>query len=76
MHGTLLFGALFMMNLSLMPSRYSILFVMLNWRSVCLFQIFAGIFPKNYEPPPGDFYFEVNADSPVVQVINQMVILL
>lgn len=35
------------------------------------FQIFAGIFPKNYEPPPGDFYYEVNADSPVVQVINQ-----
>jgi hypothetical protein len=32
------------------------------------FQIFAGIFPKNYEPPPGDFYFEVDAESPVVQV--------
>ncbi|XP_062197147.1 probable alpha-mannosidase At5g13980 [Phragmites australis] len=29
--------------------------------------IFAGIFPKNYEPPPGGFYFEVDADSPVVQ---------
>ncbi|KAF8694238.1 hypothetical protein HU200_038373 [Digitaria exilis] len=29
--------------------------------------IFAGIFPKNYEPPPGDFYFEVDDDSPVVQ---------
>nr|KJB76311.1 hypothetical protein B456_012G082700 [Gossypium raimondii] len=29
-------------------------------------QIFAGAFPENYEPPPG-FYFEVNADSPVVQ---------
>ncbi|KAI4986134.1 hypothetical protein ZWY2020_018764 [Hordeum vulgare] len=29
--------------------------------------IFAGIFPKNYEPPPGDFYFEVDATSPVVQ---------
>ncbi|XP_042391119.1 alpha-mannosidase At3g26720-like [Zingiber officinale] len=30
-------------------------------------EIFAGIFPKNYEPPPGGFYFEVNDDSPVVQ---------
>ncbi|XP_015893890.3 probable alpha-mannosidase At5g13980 isoform X2 [Ziziphus jujuba] len=29
-------------------------------------QIFAGAFPENYEPPPG-FYFEVNADSPIVQ---------
>ncbi|KAE8723377.1 Alpha-mannosidase [Hibiscus syriacus] len=29
-------------------------------------QIFAGAFPENYEPPSG-FYFEVNADSPVVQ---------
>ncbi|XP_039823248.1 probable alpha-mannosidase At5g13980 isoform X5 [Panicum virgatum] len=29
--------------------------------------IFAGIFPQNYEPPPGDFYFEVDDDSPVVQ---------
>ncbi|TVU24578.1 hypothetical protein EJB05_27023 [Eragrostis curvula] len=29
--------------------------------------IFAGIFPKNYEPPPGGFYFEVDDDSPVVQ---------
>ncbi|KAL8160140.1 hypothetical protein V2J09_001677 [Rumex salicifolius] len=29
-------------------------------------QIFAGAFPANYEPPSG-FYFEVNADSPVVQ---------
>ncbi|PNT63561.1 alpha-mannosidase At3g26720 [Brachypodium distachyon] len=29
--------------------------------------IFAGIFPKNYEPPPGEFYFEVDDDSPVVQ---------
>ncbi|WRX19689.1 Glycoside hydrolase family 38 [Theobroma cacao] len=29
-------------------------------------QIFAGAFPKNYEPPPG-FYFEVNDDSPIVQ---------
>ncbi|CAM0872753.1 unnamed protein product [Alopecurus aequalis] len=29
--------------------------------------IFAGIFPKNYEPPPGGFYFEVDAESPVVQ---------
>jgi alpha-mannosidase len=33
--------------------------------------IFAGIFPKNYEPPPGDFYFEVDDDSPVVQVAHQ-----
>lgn len=32
------------------------------------FQIFAGAFPENYEPPPG-FYFEVNAESPIVQVI-------
>ncbi|CAN1243884.1 Probable alpha-mannosidase At5g13980 [Linum perenne] len=30
-------------------------------------QIFAGAFPTNYEPPPGDFYFEVNDASPVVQ---------
>ncbi|XP_044502294.1 probable alpha-mannosidase At5g13980 [Mangifera indica] len=30
-------------------------------------QIFAGAFPKNYEPPPGGFYFEVNDDSPIVQ---------
>ncbi|KAG8089899.1 hypothetical protein GUJ93_ZPchr0011g27009 [Zizania palustris] len=29
--------------------------------------IFAGIFPKNYEPPPGGFYFEVNDKYPVVQ---------
>lgn len=29
-------------------------------------QIFAGAFPKNYEPPSG-FYFEVDSDSPVVQ---------
>ncbi|OMO99296.1 hypothetical protein COLO4_13372 [Corchorus olitorius] len=29
-------------------------------------QIFAGAFPENYEPPSG-FYFEVNADSPIVQ---------
>lgn len=32
-------------------------------------QIFTGIFPQNYEPPPGDFYFEVNDVSPVIQVI-------
>lgn len=31
-------------------------------------QIFAGAFPENYEPPSG-FYFEVNDNSPVVQVI-------
>ncbi|KAL8544276.1 hypothetical protein ACS0TY_004710 [Phlomoides rotata] len=30
-------------------------------------QIFAGAFPKNYEPAPGDFYYEVNDDSPIVQ---------
>nr|GMC48083.1 probable phospholipid-transporting ATPase 4 [Ipomoea batatas] len=30
-------------------------------------KIFAGAFPENYEPPSG-FYFEVNDDSPVVQV--------
>lgn len=35
-----------------------------------LLQIFAGAFPENYEPPSG-FYFEVNADSPVVQVTSQ-----
>ncbi|KAJ6837233.1 putative alpha-mannosidase isoform X1 [Iris pallida] len=29
--------------------------------------IFTGIFPKNYEPPPGNFYFEINDDSPVIQ---------
>uniref|UniRef100_J3KV59 Alpha-mannosidase n=1 Tax=Oryza brachyantha TaxID=4533 RepID=J3KV59_ORYBR len=29
--------------------------------------IFAGIFPKNYEPPPGEFYFEVDDTSPIVQ---------
>ncbi|GAB2236176.1 hypothetical protein Droror1_Dr00027915 [Drosera rotundifolia] len=29
-------------------------------------QIFAGVFPKNYEPPPG-FYFEVDSTSPIVQ---------
>ncbi|CAL5361757.1 unnamed protein product [Camellia sinensis] len=29
-------------------------------------QIFAGAFPKNYEPPEG-FYFEINDDSPIVQ---------
>ncbi|THF95734.1 hypothetical protein TEA_025327 [Camellia sinensis var. sinensis] len=28
--------------------------------------IFAGAFPKNYEPPEG-FYFEINDDSPIVQ---------
>nr|GMD45349.1 probable phospholipid-transporting ATPase 4 [Ipomoea batatas] len=31
-------------------------------------QIFAGAFPENYEPPSG-FYFEVNDDSPVVQIM-------
>ncbi|KAJ0110577.1 hypothetical protein Patl1_02544 [Pistacia atlantica] len=36
-----------------------------NFRSSA--QIFAGAFPKNYEPPPGGFYFEVNDDSPIVQ---------
>ncbi|CAI9113742.1 OLC1v1014408C1 [Oldenlandia corymbosa var. corymbosa] len=30
-------------------------------------QIFAGAFPKNYEPPEGGFYYEVNSASPVVQ---------
>ncbi|KAL7161944.1 hypothetical protein ACSBR2_042425 [Camellia fascicularis] len=29
-------------------------------------QIFAGAFPKNYEPPEG-FYFEIDDDSPIVQ---------
>lgn len=39
---------------------------MLNWFFFFL-QIFAGAFPANYEPPTG-FYFEVNADSDIVQV--------
>ncbi|XP_050221696.1 probable alpha-mannosidase At5g13980 [Mercurialis annua] len=30
-------------------------------------QIFAGAFPKNYEPPSDNFYFEVDDASPVVQ---------
>ncbi|EEF51696.1 probable alpha-mannosidase At5g13980 [Ricinus communis] len=30
-------------------------------------QIFAGAFPKNYEPPSDNFYFEVNDESPIVQ---------
>ncbi|KAM0866244.1 hypothetical protein ACQ4PT_042745 [Festuca glaucescens] len=30
-------------------------------------EIFSGIFPINYEPPPGEFYFEVDDKSPVVQ---------
>ncbi|KAI4339645.1 hypothetical protein MLD38_024562 [Melastoma candidum] len=30
-------------------------------------QIFAGAFPHHYEPPPGGFYYEVDADSPVIQ---------
>nr|BET03731.1 alpha-mannosidase [Allium cepa] len=29
--------------------------------------IFTGIFPKNYEPPPGGFYYEINDADPVVQ---------
>ncbi|KAI0491394.1 hypothetical protein KFK09_025654 [Dendrobium nobile] len=29
--------------------------------------VFTGIFPKNYEPPPGGFYFEVNDKYPVIQ---------
>lgn len=33
-------------------------------------QIFAGAFPKNYEPPPGGFYYEITDDSPVVQVFS------
>ncbi|CAM0877275.1 unnamed protein product [Alopecurus aequalis] len=41
------------------------------WRSSKTFgssaDIFSGIFPINYEPPPGDFYFEVDDQSPVVQ---------
>lgn len=33
-----------------------------------VFQIFAGAFPNgNYEPPTG-FHFEVDDDSPIVQV--------
>jgi len=30
-------------------------------------QIFSGAFPENYEPP-SNFYYEVNDDSPIVQV--------
>ncbi|KAK9926542.1 hypothetical protein M0R45_023767 [Rubus argutus] len=30
-------------------------------------QIFAGAFPKNYEPPSDNFYFEINDASPIVQ---------
>ncbi|KAJ4794961.1 Alpha-mannosidase [Rhynchospora pubera] len=41
------------------------------WRASKTFgsslDIFSGIFPKNYEPPPGDFYFEVDDKSPPVQ---------
>uniref|UniRef100_A0ACD5UGW4 Uncharacterized protein n=1 Tax=Avena sativa TaxID=4498 RepID=A0ACD5UGW4_AVESA len=41
------------------------------WRSSKTFgssaDIFSGIFPINYEPPPGEFYFEVDAESPLVQ---------
>ncbi|KAM0866243.1 hypothetical protein ACQ4PT_042745 [Festuca glaucescens] len=41
------------------------------WRSSKTFgssaDIFSGIFPINYEPPPGEFYFEVDDKSPVVQ---------
>ncbi|KAK8969877.1 hypothetical protein KSP40_PGU007504 [Platanthera guangdongensis] len=29
--------------------------------------VFTGIFPKNYEPPPGGFYFEINDKYPVIQ---------
>ena len=36
-------------------------------------QIFAGAFPKNYEPPPGGFYYEITDDSPVVQVLSSPV---
>jgi len=36
--------------------------------ALVFFQIFAGAFPENYEPPSG-FYFEVNDASPIVQVI-------
>ncbi|KAM0010590.1 putative alpha-mannosidase [Helianthus debilis subsp. tardiflorus] len=31
-------------------------------------QIFASAFPQEYAPPPGDFNFEVNNDSSIVQV--------
>jgi hypothetical protein len=34
-------------------------------------QIFAGAFPKNYEPPSDNFYFEINDASPIVQVSPQ-----
>jgi hypothetical protein len=46
----------------------TICFICNGGNLIIFFQIFAGIFPKNYEPPPGDFYFEVDAESPVVQV--------
>ncbi|VAH36412.1 unnamed protein product [Triticum turgidum subsp. durum] len=41
------------------------------WRSSKTFgssaDIFTGIFPGGYEPPTGEFYFEIGAESPVVQ---------
>ncbi|XP_065872513.1 probable alpha-mannosidase At5g13980 isoform X2 [Euphorbia lathyris] len=30
-------------------------------------QIFTGVFPKNYEPPSDNFYFEVDSESPLLQ---------
>lgn len=40
----------------------------ISYETHIFLQIFAGIFPKNYEPPPGQFYFEVDDTSPIVQV--------
>ena len=56
-------------------SQHSLILVLfLCWLSHFLLvsflnvQIFAGAFPENYVPPPGGFYYEVNDDSPIVQV--------
>lgn len=51
----------FMLNYQVFPLKHSKIFLF-------HFQIFTGIFPQNYEPPPGGFYFEINDDSPVIQV--------
>lgn len=49
-------------------SVIKIFYLLTGYKNVSI-QIFTGIFPKDYEPPPGGFYFEVNAESPVIQVI-------
>ncbi|KAL0014655.1 hypothetical protein SO802_001724 [Lithocarpus litseifolius] len=43
--------------------------ILMGFQEPWLFaQIFAGAFPENYVPPPCGFYYEVNDDSPIVQV--------